>query len=48
MFGELAMFDPTYRTSTATAITDARLASIAHQDLRQRADRRGPPCRCCC
>jgi CRP/FNR family transcriptional regulator, cyclic AMP receptor protein len=34
MFGELAMFDPTYRTSTATAITDARLASIAHQDLR--------------
>jgi CRP/FNR family transcriptional regulator, cyclic AMP receptor protein len=35
MFGELAMFDPTYRTSTATAITDARLASIAHQDLRQ-------------
>jgi len=35
MFGELAMFDPTYRTSSATAITDARLASIAHEDLRQ-------------
>ena len=35
MFGELAMFDPTYRTSSATAITDARLASIAHDDLRQ-------------
>jgi CRP/FNR family transcriptional regulator len=34
MFGELAMFDPTYRTSTATAITDARLAEIAHSDLR--------------
>jgi len=34
MFGELAMFDPTYRTSTAVAITDARLAQIAHNDLR--------------
>ena len=35
MFGELAMFDPTYRTSSATAITDARLAVIAHDDLRE-------------
>jgi CRP/FNR family transcriptional regulator, cyclic AMP receptor protein len=34
MFGELAMFDPTYRTSSAVAITDARLAEIAHSDLR--------------
>ena len=34
MFGELAMFDPTYRTSAATAVTDARLAVIAHEDLR--------------
>lgn len=34
MFGELAMFDPTFRTSTAIAITDARLAEIAHSDLR--------------
>jgi len=34
MFGELAMFDPTYRTSTAVAITDARLAQIDHDDLR--------------
>jgi len=34
MFGELAMFDPTYRTSTAAAVTDARLAVIAHTDLR--------------
>jgi CRP/FNR family transcriptional regulator, cyclic AMP receptor protein len=34
MFGELAMFDPTYRTSTAAAVTDARLAVIAHADLR--------------
>ncbi len=35
MFGELAMFDPTYRTSAATAVTEARLAMIAHDDLRQ-------------
>ncbi len=35
MFGELAMFDPTYRTSNASAVTDARLAAIAHDDLRQ-------------
>lgn len=35
MFGELAMFDPTYRTSTAVAITDARLAQIDHDDLRK-------------
>src|SRR5579875_2489474 len=34
MFGELAMFDPAYRTSTATAVTDSRLAVIAHEDLR--------------
>ena len=34
MFGELAMFDPTYRRSTAAAVTDARLAAIAHSDLR--------------
>ena len=34
MFGELAMFDPTYRTSAAVAVTDARLAQIAHSDLR--------------
>ena len=35
MFGELAMFDPTYRTYTAVAVTDARLAQIDHDDLRQ-------------
>ena len=35
MFGELAMFDPQYRTSTAAAVTDSRLAVIAHDDLRQ-------------
>jgi CRP/FNR family transcriptional regulator len=35
MFGELAMFDPTYRTSAASAVIDARLAEIAHDDLRE-------------
>lgn len=35
MFGELAMFDPTYRTSAATAIIDTRLAVVAHDDLRE-------------
>jgi CRP/FNR family transcriptional regulator len=35
MFGELAMFDPTYRTTSATALTDTRLAVLAHDDLRQ-------------
>jgi CRP/FNR family cyclic AMP-dependent transcriptional regulator len=34
MFGELSMFDPTFRTLSATAVTDARLAAIAHEDLR--------------
>jgi CRP/FNR family transcriptional regulator, cyclic AMP receptor protein len=42
MFGELAMFDPTYRTSTAIAITDARLAQIAHDDLRKVLTTRPP------
>jgi CRP/FNR family transcriptional regulator, cyclic AMP receptor protein len=35
MFGELAMFDPTYRTSSAVAVTDGRLAVVAHDDLRK-------------
>ncbi len=30
MFGELSLFDPQPRTSTATAVTDARLVSLAH------------------
>jgi CRP/FNR family transcriptional regulator, cyclic AMP receptor protein len=34
MFGELSMFDPTYRTSSASAVTDARLGILAHEDLR--------------
>ena len=29
MFGELSLFDPEPRTSTATAVTDVRLVSLA-------------------
>jgi CRP/FNR family transcriptional regulator, cyclic AMP receptor protein len=34
MFGELSLFDPIPRTSSATAITQAELAGLAHADLR--------------
>ena len=34
MFGELSLFDPGPRTATATVITEARLASLAHTSLR--------------
>ena len=34
MFGELSLFDPGPRTATATVITEARLASLAHSRLR--------------
>jgi CRP/FNR family transcriptional regulator, cyclic AMP receptor protein len=34
MFGELSLFDPIPRTSSATAVTSARLAALAHDDLR--------------
>ena len=34
MFGELSLFDPGPRTATATAVTDSRLASLDHIDLR--------------
>ena len=34
MFGELSLFDPIPRTSSATAVTSADLAGIAHDDLR--------------
>jgi CRP/FNR family transcriptional regulator len=34
MFGELSLFDPIPRTSSATAVTSARLAGIAHDDMR--------------
>jgi CRP/FNR family cyclic AMP-dependent transcriptional regulator len=34
MFGELSLFDPIPRTSSASAVTNTRLAAIAHDDLR--------------
>ena len=34
MFGELSLFDPGPRTATATAVTESRLASLDHEDLR--------------
>ena len=34
MFGELSLFDPGPRTATASVLTDARLASLAHSALR--------------
>jgi CRP/FNR family transcriptional regulator, cyclic AMP receptor protein len=34
MFGELSLFDPSPRTASATAITDASLAGLGHADLR--------------
>ena len=33
MFGELSLFDPGERTSTATALTDAQVASIGRDEL---------------
>ena len=35
MFGELSMFDPRPRTSSAVAVTDTRLGSLDHDFLRQ-------------
>src|SRR6202035_1663565 len=32
-FGELSLFAPRPRTSSAVAVTDARLAALAHADL---------------
>jgi len=34
MFGELSLFDPIPRTSSANAVTSARLAGIAHDEMR--------------
>lgn len=34
MFGELSLFDPRARTSSAIAVTDVRLAGLGHDDLR--------------
>jgi CRP-like cAMP-binding protein len=33
MFGELSLFDPGPRTATATALTDALLLGLGHEDL---------------
>jgi CRP/FNR family transcriptional regulator len=33
MFGELSLFDPGPRTATATAITEATLSGLGHDDL---------------
>src|ERR1700744_4567850 len=35
MFGELSLFDPRPRTSTASAVTDVTVAALAHDTLRQ-------------
>jgi CRP/FNR family transcriptional regulator, cyclic AMP receptor protein len=34
MFGELSLFDPRPRTMSASAVTDVRLAALAHENLR--------------
>ncbi len=34
MFGELSLFDPRPRTSSASAVTDATLAALTHEALR--------------
>jgi CRP/FNR family cyclic AMP-dependent transcriptional regulator len=34
MFGELSLFDPRPRTSSASAVTDATVAALAHEALR--------------
>jgi CRP/FNR family cyclic AMP-dependent transcriptional regulator len=34
MFGELSLFDPGPRTSTATALTDATVVALGHEQLR--------------
>src|SRR5579863_9780498 len=34
MFGELSLFDPRPRTSTASAVTDAAVAALGHDELR--------------
>jgi CRP/FNR family cyclic AMP-dependent transcriptional regulator len=40
MFGELSLFDPGPRTATATAVTDARLKGLGHDDLHPWLDSR--------
>src|SRR6202049_44004 len=40
MFGEASLFDPRPRTSSAVAVTDTRLAALAHDELRDWLTRR--------
>ncbi len=35
LFGELSLFDPGPRTATATALTEATMASLDHEELRE-------------
>jgi CRP/FNR family transcriptional regulator, cyclic AMP receptor protein len=35
LFGEVSLFDPGPRTATATALTDATMASLDHDELRE-------------
>ncbi len=45
MFGELSLFDPRPRTSSAVAVTESRLAALAHEELLDWLTGR-PKCRC--
>ena len=47
MFGELSLFDPRPRTSSAVAVTESRLAALAHEELLDWLTGR-PECRCTC
>lgn len=39
MFGELSLFDPRPRTASAIAVTECRLAALAHDELRPWLDK---------
>ncbi|MQA83069.1 MAG: cyclic nucleotide-binding domain-containing protein [Streptosporangiales bacterium] len=39
MFGELSLFDPRPRTASAIAVTECRLAAVAHDELRPWLDK---------
>ena len=48
MFGELSLFDPRPRTSSASAVTDATVAALAHDDAAGLAARAAGRRRCTC
>ena len=48
MFGELSLFDPRPRTSSASAVTDAVLAVAQARGADRRGCASGPTCRCTC